>query len=201
MTVPAQSSDRPYVFEITLPGGRPSLPTRHLRRYLSELRGYFADGVAFDALYAAQGDMLLYEVHELPRPQVAGEVLHGTSILHPGRVGDEYFMTKGHFHAVLEAAEVYYCLQGQGMMVMETPDGEWAVERLYPGAILYVPPRWAHRSINTGRDDLITLYSYPGDAGHDYATIQEQGFRKLVVERDGAPCVIDNPRWRPSRIS
>jgi len=46
-----------------------------------------------------------------------GELLHGTSIVHPGKVGNEYFMTKGHFHSVLDTAEVYYVLQGRGMMV------------------------------------------------------------------------------------
>ena len=33
-------------------------------------------------------------------------------------------------------------------MVMEAPDGEWAVEELRPGIVLYVLPRWAHRSVN-----------------------------------------------------
>lgn len=33
-----------------------------------------------------------------------------------------------------------------------------------------------------------------GDAGHDYSTIERQGFRKLVVERDGQPAIIANPR-------
>jgi len=141
--------------------------------------------------------VLLYEVDEVRRPEVAGELLHGISIVHPGRVGDEYFMTKGHFHAVLETAEVYYCLKGQGVMVMETPEGEWAVEELRPGRVLYVPPRWAHRSVNTDPDeDLVTFFVYPGDAGHDYGTIEEQGFRKLVLEKNGAPQVVDNPGWR-----
>jgi glucose-6-phosphate isomerase len=124
-------------------------------------------------------------------------LLHGSSIVHPGLVGDEYFMTKGHFHAELDTAEVYYCLNGQGMMVMETPEGDWAAEELRPGRVLYVPPRWAHRSVNTSQnDDLVTFFVYPGHAGHDYGTIEGQGFRKLVVEKDGQPQVVDNPHWR-----
>ena len=31
------------------------------------------------------------------RPEVAGELLHGVSVIHPGVVGNEFFMTKGHF--------------------------------------------------------------------------------------------------------
>ena len=89
-----------------------------------------------------------------PRPEVAGELLHGISIVHPGKVGDEYYMTKGHFHTVLDTAEVYYCLKGDGAMVMETPEGEWSVEELHPGRVLYVPPRWAHRSVPITRPTL-----------------------------------------------
>ena len=30
---------------------------------------------------------------------------------------------------------------------------------------------------------------------YDYGTIEQKGYRKLVVERDGKPTMIDNPRW------
>jgi len=188
--------DKPYIFTIELPDGRPSRHSAHSSRCLSSMRGQFADETAHAELLERAGDVVLYEVYELPRPAIAGEILHGVSILHPGKVGAEYFMTKGHFHTELETAEVYYCLAGQGMMVMETPEGDWAVEELQPGAVLYVPPRWAHRSVNTGWDtDLITLFAYPGNAGHDYGAIERQGFRKLVVEAAGHPRVIDNHGW------
>lgn len=166
-------------------------------RRLSDLKGQFLDEEAFEARLAA-GDPLLYEVFEIRRPEVAGEQLFGLSIVHPGKIGDEYYMTKGHFHNVLATAEVYYCLQGEGMMVMETPLGEWAVETLRPQKVLYVPPGWAHRSVNTSPvEDLVTFYVYPGNAGHDYGSIEKQGFRRLVVDWDGVPRVIDNPRWLP----
>ena len=80
-------------------------------------------------------------------------------------------------------------------MVMETKEGEWAVEELRQGKVLYVPPCWAHRSVNTGTDDLITFFVYPGNSGHDYGAIERQGFRKLVLERNGKPEICDNPRW------
>ena len=159
------------------------------------MRGQYLDKAAFETQLADE-DTLLYEVYELQRPEEAGELLHGISIVHPGKVGDEYNMTKGHFHTVLETGEIYYCLQGEGYMVMETPEGDWSVEPLRPGKVLYVLPRWAHRSVNTSAtEDLITFFVYPGNAGHDYGTIEAQGFRKLVVEQDGRPAIVDNPRW------
>ena len=185
----------PFTFEVCIADAILSHYDNHIQRRLSSMKGQFLDQAAYDALLARE-DALLYEVYEIKRPEVAGELLHGLSIVHPGKVGDEYYMTKGHFHTVLETAEVYYCLKGQGMMVMETPEGEWAVEPLRPNTVLYVPPRWAHRSVNTSlTEDLVTFFVYPGHAGHDYRTIETQGFRKLVVERDGQPQIVDNPRW------
>lgn len=189
--------DNPYSFSISLPKGIPTKYDNHVTRTLSAMEGQFADQQAYRAMLSL-GDTVLYEVYEIHRPEVAGELLHGISIVHPGQVGDEYFMTKGHFHAELETAEVYYCLNGKGVMVMETTEGDWAIEELRPGQVLYVPPRWAHRSVNTGQDsDLVTFFVYPGHAGHDYGTIEQQGFRKLVVALDNRPQVVDNPHWRP----
>jgi glucose-6-phosphate isomerase len=186
----------PFGFEIVAAESRLAEYDQHIERRLSALRGQFLDGAAYTAMLE-RDDNLLYEVFENQRPHVAGELLHGLSVLHPGKVGDEYFMTKGHFHTVLETGEVYHCLQGQGLLVMETPTGDWAIEEFRPGRVVYVPPCWAHRSVNTGTNDLVTFFVYPGNAGHDYGTIERQGFRKCVVDRAGTPCIIDNPRWSP----
>jgi glucose-6-phosphate isomerase len=167
----------------------------HITRQLTSMKNQFLDTSAYDAMLDKENS-LLYEVYEVRVPEHAGELLQGISIVHPGKVGEEYFMTKGHFHSVIDTAEVYYCLRGSGCMVMETPEGDCRVEELAPNRVLYVPPRWAHRSVNTGKnEDLVTLFIYPGHSGHDYGTIEKQGFRKLVVERGGKPAIIDNPRW------
>ena len=110
-------SETPYTFELSAPDFVPDRYDNHIRRTLTSMRGQYRDTAAYDALLAVE-DTLLYEVYELQRPHVAGELLHGISIVHPGKVGDEYFMTKGHFHTVLETAEVYHCLKGEGYMVM-----------------------------------------------------------------------------------
>ena len=93
-------SDTPYTFELSAPDFVPDRYDNHIRRTLTSMRGQYRDTAAYDALLAVE-DTLLYEVYELQRPHVAGELLHGISIVHPGKVGDEYFMTKGHFHTCL----------------------------------------------------------------------------------------------------
>ena len=77
---------------------------------------------------------------------------------------------------------------------MEDEAGDTAVEELHPGRVVYVTPRWAHRSINTGDEDLVTFFVYPGHAGHDYATIDVTGFRKRLFEHNGVATIVDNPR-------
>ena len=188
--------DKPFTFTIPVPGCIPSHFDNHIKRTLSSMKCQFLDQEMVANMLAKE-DTLIYEVYEVKRPAVAGELLLGISIVHPGKVGREFFMTKGHFHEVLKTSEVYYCLQGEGFLVMEDSKGETAIEPLSPGKVLYVPPGWAHRSVCTGRQkDLITLFIYPGDAGHDYTTIEKQGFRKLVLESDNGIELVENPRWK-----
>jgi len=173
---------RPYGYQILLPDERGSSFDNHIERRLSSLRNKFSDGEAFQAMLHSD-DPLIYEVYENRRPETAGELLSGLSIVHPGRVGNEYFMTKGHYHLVRNTAEVYYCMQGKGALLMENEAGDTAVEEFYPGRLVYVTPCWAHRSINTGEEDLVTFFVYPGHAGHDYGTIDATGFRKRPRSR------------------
>ncbi|NMB54188.1 MAG: glucose-6-phosphate isomerase [Leptolinea sp.] len=188
--------DIPFSIDLAFPTCIPHKYDRHLERRLSSMEGMFLDTQAFKELQS-KGDSLMYEVYEIHRPEIPGELLSGISIVHPGKVGNEFFMTKGHFHSVLETAEIYYCLKGEGVMIMENPEGDTSIEPLVPGKILYVPPRWAHRSVCTGRqNDLVTFFIYPGNAGHDYGTIIKRGFRKLIVDSTDGYKSIDNPNWK-----
>jgi glucose-6-phosphate isomerase, archaeal len=191
-------SDLPISFVIPSPSFIPDRFDNHIQRTLLALKGQFLDQEAYEQLLA-EDDRLIYEVYEIKRPEVSGELLMGISIVHPGKVGREFNMTKGHFHDVLETSEMYYCLAGEGYMVMENPEGEACVEPLSPGKVLYVPPRWAHRSVCTSRqNDLVTFFVYPAHSGHDYGSIEQQGFRKLVVDSEQGIQIIDNPHWRQS---
>jgi len=165
------------------------------KRYLSGVAKMFYDTAAADELLK-EGDQLVYEFYELGVPESAGDIAFGASITYPGKVGKEFFMTKGHFHTVLETAEVYYCLSGEGGMIFENPEGEVSFEEFKPGIAVYVPQRYAHRSVNTGSEPLVTFFAFRGDAGHDYGTIETKGYRKLVIEKAGGGYeLVDNPKW------
>jgi oxalate decarboxylase/phosphoglucose isomerase-like protein (cupin superfamily)/shikimate 5-dehydrogenase len=187
----------PFAFDILLEESCLTRYDHHIERRLSSLDGQYSDSDAYQRLLES-GDPMIYEVYEISRPEVAGELRTGLSVVHPGRVGSEYFMTKGHFHSVIDTAETYYCVKGRGLLLMENVQGDWAAEELLPGRAVYVAPGWAHRSINTGdEEDLATLFTYPAEAGHDYGAIERQGFLKRVVSGDGGYRVIDNMDWLP----
>jgi glucose-6-phosphate isomerase len=187
---------KPFVYKVDAKNEKISDPDTHIVRKLSSMKGQYADTKAYEEMLL-KDDCLLYEVYEKLVPELEGELLQGMSIVHPGKVGREYFMTKGHFHSILDTAEFYYCVKGHGYMMMENPEGEWAAEELLPDTVLYVPGRWAHRSINIKDDeDLVTVFTYPANAGHDYASIETKGFRKLIIEENGKPEIMDNPKWK-----
>ncbi len=165
------------------------------KRYLSQMSAMYHDAKAAQNILE-KNDPLIYEFYELGCPERAGDLAFGTTILYPGKIGDEYYMTKGHFHTMLDTAEVYYTLSGEGYMVMENPEGDCIEMPLRKGEAIYVPRRYAHRSVNTGTQPLIMFFTFAGDAGHDYGTIETKGYHKLVIEKDGKPFIVDNNQWQ-----
>ena len=166
------------------------------RRMLSNMRGMYLDNTALDKILE-KNDVCVYEFYELGIPEKPSELAFGTTILYSGKVGNEYFMTKGHFHEKLETAEIYYCTKGYGYLLMEDLDGKVEIQEMTSGISVYVPPNFAHRSINISKTEpFIMFFVFRADAGHDYKTIETKGFRKLVIERDEKPVIIDNPKWK-----
>lgn len=176
----------PFSVEIDIEKGLMPAPGKHLVRKASDMRGYYADQAALAKLIEADDDPLHYEVFEVPVPAEYGQLMYCISTLQPGLVGDECFMTKGHYHAVAETAEIYLCLRGEGYMLMKTPGGKCAFEKMIRGTMIYVPPCWAHRSVNTADNEPLTSFCvYPGEAGHNYGDIKAEGFPRRIFKRGG----------------
>jgi glucose-6-phosphate isomerase len=162
-----------------------------VRRHLSDLAGSFADEAAYaDALKA--GDPLLYEVTAVEPASGDGQLHYGLGILYPGKIGSEYFLTKGHYHSHRPAAEVYVGLRGEGAMLLEDEkSGESRMVPLRAQSVVYVPGHTAHRTVNTGTVPLVYLGIYQSNAGHDYGAIAQRNFRQIIVEENGSPVLRD----------
>ena len=179
----------PLQMSVDAVSGRLDPATSFVTRRLSDMRGMFADADAEAALIDGE-DPVVYRVFQYDVPEETGQLLVCTTVIEPGRVGDEYFMTKGHYHLVRDRAEVYYGLRGEGQIVMMSEDGQCSSIEIRPGLVAYVPPFYAHRTVNTGSAELVFLAVYPGDAGHDYATIEQTGFPLRILRRQGSPALV-----------
>ena len=175
----------PFSVEIDLAAGIMKSPKARTVRNASAMRGHYLDADALERLIAENDDPLHYSVDEWPVPEEYGHIMFCISTLQPGKIGNEYFMTKGHYHTVLHTGEIYLCLRGRGYMLMKTKEGRFAAERMEKDRMVYIPPFWAHRSVNTGGEPLISYCVYNAEAGHNYGDIEKEGFPERVYKRAG----------------
>ncbi len=167
--------------------------TGRYEKRLSELRTLYQNRAAADRAIAALSDPVVYTVVEYRKD--GSDIFFGTTTMAPGKVGDEFTMTRGHFHQRRDMGEIYTTTHGQGVLLLQSRDGETRTVDMRPGITAFIPPDWAHRSINTGAKSLVFVWVCNPNAGHDYADILEKGMRKIVVDRDGAAAVVDNPSY------
>ncbi|WP_066041479.1 glucose-6-phosphate isomerase family protein [Herbiconiux solani] len=201
MTSAATAIDQPTLIEIA-PTGQLTGATRHYEKQLGDMAGVYLDERAWTSAVEREGaETLIYSVDEQKYQDGPGALIVGTSTLLPGSYGDEFAVTRGHLHAISDRAELYYCLSGRGVMLLDTVDGRTAAVELTPGKAVNVPGHWIHRSVNVGDEPFVTLFSYAADAGQDYAIIAEAGGMKTLVVSDGDAgwTTIPNPRHRGYR--
>lgn len=129
-----------------------------------------------------------------------------------GTVGGEYIKTYGHYH-VDDLPETYWFLSGVGFALLQKrKEGnndlllDFRVVKVSAGDQLDIPIGYGHLVVNTGKDFLVTKDDSPvvgiGDSASmplhaDYAPVKEMGgFAYFVVEHEGRPALIKNPRYK-----
>jgi glucose-6-phosphate isomerase, archaeal len=172
--------------------------TNRYVKTLADLGGLYEDEAAFRALKEELGSTVVYEVTDFKPSTNPGDMIVGVTRMRAGKVGREYFLTRGHIHANANRPEMYYGESGRGVMLLESPAGEIRTVEIEPRTLCYVPPFWIHRSVNVGDDDLVMTFAYPADSGQDYAIIEEAGGMRSRVVDDGADgwMLADNETYR-----
>ncbi len=124
------------------------------------------------------------------------------TVLSTGKNGGEYNKTRGHFHTYL-GAEIYNCLYGQGILVMQRNDEEgepkeFRVVSLHPGKQIEVPSGFGHCLVNVGRGYLVVLDNAPNiKNGHNYEPVKEKrGFAYYVIEKKGEIAFEENSNYK-----
>jgi glucose-6-phosphate isomerase len=170
---------------------------RYVKTY-RDLDGLYEDSAAFSALVARRGDEVAYEVTDYKPSANAGDIIIGVTRMEPGKIGNEYYMTRGHIHARPNRPEMYYGESGRGVMLLESPDGQVRTIEIGPRTMCYVPPFWIHRSVNIGAEPLVMTFAYPADSGQDYDIIAKAGGMKSRIVDDGVGGwkAIDNTAYK-----
>lgn len=179
----AEQNEKPIVFiEDRLMGD----PVSHKTTRMGDLEAVFEKE---EQRLLLPRETIVYEVDLWqPVPQgTPGGLFFGTTRIQPGKVGNEYFMTRGHFHAQADRCEFYWGIKGEGTLILMDRNRKVRVEKMQPGSLHYIPADTAHRVANTGTSVLSFGACWPSDAGYDYQQIQRNGFSGRVIDADGCP--------------
>lgn len=140
------------------------------------------------------------------------------TVWEPGTVSGEYIKTYGHYH-VGELNETYWFLYGEGFVVLQKlaldASGKMLADEVeefkiiptQPGQSVFIPGNYGHLAVNTGNTYFVTAddspvnfseeqaVSMPGHA--DYELVKKmQGFAYYIVEHEGRPALVRNPRYK-----
>ncbi len=155
---------------------------------LGEMRELFADRGRLERM---DPETVVYRVQMwLPPNATPAGLLWGSTLISPGRVGSEYFMTFGHFHEVRERPEIYATIRGEGGLILMDQNRRTWMEPMKVGSVHYIRGGLAHRVVNTGNVPLAFIATCSTDAGHDYASILEVGFGARLREVEGRPVLV-----------
>lgn len=186
--------DHPLSVQFDFEKGEFSPYQKRAERKLSDLSMMFqAKEIVKNAV--AKDDPLIYEIFYYGFQTSLSDMALGVTRIQPGTIGGEYYMTKGHYHQAHDQPEIYFCVKGNGYLLLETRDGEFRAEKWTRGTISHIPPMWAHRVVNIGTEPLVFVATYHLAAGHEYAPVVKRGFLKRVIEENGkAVFMLNNQR-------
>ena len=181
-------------------------------------------GMAFES-YAARTHEKMRDVlmtQDAPGPKIHYYMIRGGSkkrnvtVLETGTVGGEYIKTYGHYH-IGNLDETYWFKEGEGVALLQkladqsdpSVVEEFRAVQVKAGDEVYMPPGYGHLLVNTGKEWLVMVDDSPVEGAEDSASMpghadyepvkQMQGFAYYVVERDGKPALVRNPRYKEIR--
>ncbi|MFV0479936.1 MAG: glucose-6-phosphate isomerase family protein [Anaerorhabdus sp.] len=148
---------------------------------------YLSDIIHIYKTQEVNGNHLMYDVYiyEGKTESHAGNLAVGLTVLYPILIGDECNMTRGHFHKNTECSEIYFGVEGNGLLMLMNDEGDVWFEEVIEGSIHYIDGETAHRLINTSSSILKVGACWSQFAGHDYERVEENPFRVRVFNKNG----------------
>ncbi|QCX34029.1 cupin domain-containing protein [Caloramator sp. E03] len=152
-------------------------------RKISDLKGYFLNE-AIRQKMEYDNNTIVYKVYKQNVPHEEGELLHCITIIEPGNVDGEFFMTKGHYHVNENCAEIYYGQSGMGLLIMQNGNRVEKIE-MNAGTIAYIPAGWGHRTVNIKESEPFVFFSiWPAQSGYNYQKSIDEPFKCRVFRKN-----------------
>lgn len=123
-------------------------------------------------------------------------------VVSQGMNGTEFNKTEGYFSSY-PGVQVYQCLYGQGVLVMQKNDEageakEFKIVTLSSGRQVGIPADWAVCLVNVGKTFLVVVGNV--DIKSKYidskAIIERQGLAYYIVEKKGEVGFEQNPNYK-----
>jgi glucose-6-phosphate isomerase len=152
-------------------------------RRVSDLQDYYQDKTAVGDLLAA-GDPEIYQFWSVEYAGGGAGLSYGVTTIQPGKVGREFYMTKGHYHAG-PGDEIYLALSGHGSVLLRNQSGQVKTYVLKPGKMVYIDEGWGHRTVNDGTEPLMFVSIWAPGIEHDYERVLREGYPTLAESSPG----------------
>lgn len=171
----------------------PNADVRETVKTLGQLEKIFRNESARRAM---KQDTVVYRVQAwCPVPEgTEGAQFWGTTVIEPGQVDSEYFMTHGHFHQRRDRTEFYSTIDGEGVLILMDEIRRTWIEPMSSGSLHFIPPKVAHRVANSGKVPLRLVACWPSDAGHDYDEVRQLGFGARLLSVNGKAALVGSER-------
>lgn len=160
---------------------------------VGNLRGCFEDEFVRSKM---DQNIVVYkvEMHNAVDAGKEGGLFFGFSHIFPGTIGNEFFMTRGHIHQNKTRSEYYWCVKGQGALILMDKSRNCRVENVENGSLHYIDGSLAHRLVNTGNETLIVGACWSADAGYDYDFISDNSFSVRVKKINGKIALVPSSK-------
>ncbi|OGE23642.1 hypothetical protein A2688_02345 [Candidatus Daviesbacteria bacterium RIFCSPHIGHO2_01_FULL_38_8] len=149
-------------------------------------------------------DPVYYVFYELTEKSWANN-----TIISPGKIGEEFPKTFGHYHPDGAPDETYHLVSGDGVLLLQKkhvengkiiPEivDEVFLAKAKPGDEIVIPKEYGHSWSNVGNMPLISFDDWrTGHTPSDYEPIEKmQGMAYYLVEENGAVKAVPNPNYK-----
>lgn len=140
-----------------------------------------------------------------PVYQVEHDVGNGwenKTMIAPGKIGQEYTKTHGHYHPEDAPDETYQVVEGEGVLELQKGHPDAISEVIFvkskAGDQIKIKEGYGHSWSNVGKGPLVLVDDWQG--GHspaDYEPLDAKGgMAYFLVKEDGEPKAVPNPTYK-----